>query len=589
MTKKKKLVITIIVIGGIVGGYFGISALTKKPGQTTYVLAQVEKGTLITSISGSGQVSSANQVDIKAKVSGDVLSVQFKKGQEVGVGAVLARIDSVDAQKAVRDAQVNLETAQLSLQKLTASVNSLSLLQAENSLTQADNSLKNAQDDLLKSYEDGYNAVTSAFLELPLVMIGFQDILLGNSFSSNQQNIDYYADNAKTSDLKAMDYRDIARTSYQLARTAYDKNFNNYKLANRNSSNSDIENLINETYETVKKVSDAVKNANNLIQFYQDNFTERGFAPASLSNTHLASLSSYISKTNSMLSSLISVRKSIESSEQLIPQAQLTIQEKAQALADLKDGADPLDIRSSQINVDQKGNAVLDAKAKLADYTIRAPFTGQLADVAVSVGDSISSGATIATLITKQKIAEISLNEVDIAKIKVGQKAIITFDAIDGLEITGQVADFDTLGTVSQGVVSYNVKIVFDTQDDRVKPGMSVSVSIITQAKQDVLVIDSSAIKSSAGESYVQMPNEATTTNILTASMGAITLKNSPATQSVQLGISNDTQTEIISGLKEGDVIITRTITASTNSVQTSQSQSILQAGSRAGATGGSY
>ncbi|MDD5433706.1 MAG: hypothetical protein PHE77_03610, partial [Candidatus Pacebacteria bacterium] len=61
-------------------------------------------------------------------------------------------------------------------------------------------------------------------------------------------------------------------------------------------------------------------------------------------------------------------------------------------------------------------------------------------------------------------MAEISLNEVDVAKVKIGQRAIITFDAIDELEITGKVEDVDTIGTVSQGVVSYNVKIIFDTQ-----------------------------------------------------------------------------------------------------------------------------
>ncbi|MFH0740106.1 MAG: efflux RND transporter periplasmic adaptor subunit [bacterium] len=563
MTKNKKIIIGVVIVLAI-GGYFGVTALIKKPGQTSYVLAQVERGTLITSISGSGQVSSANQVDVKAKVSGDVLAVLFKKGQEVGAGAILARVDSADAQKAVRDAQVNLETAQLSLQKLTAPVDSLSLLQAENSLTQANNSLKNTQDSLVKSYEDGYNVVTSAFLDLPTIMVGLGDILLGNSFSSNQQNIDYYTDNARTSDLKAMDYRDTARASYLAARTAYDKNFSDYKLASRNSQNSEIENLINETYETVKKISDAVKNANNLIQFYQDNFTGKGFTPASLSNTHLASLNSYISKTNSMLSSLASVRNSIESSQQAIPQAEITIKEKAQALEDLKDGADPLDIRSSQINVEQKSNTVLDAEAKLADYTIRAPFAGQLADVAVSSGDSISSGATVATLITKQKIAEISLNEVDIAKVKVGQKAIVTFDAIDGLEITGQVGDLDTLGTVSQGVVSYNVKIVFDTQDDRVKPGMSVSVSIITNVKQDVLMAPNSAIKMQNDTNYVEI-------------MSATT--SAPIQREVVIGIADDSFTEIISGVSLGERVVTKTIESSTKSTTQTATGNILNVG----------
>ncbi|MDD5433705.1 MAG: biotin/lipoyl-binding protein [Candidatus Pacebacteria bacterium] len=399
--KKHKLISALIIAGLALGAYYSVKALNSASQEKTYVLGQVAKGTLLVTVSGSGQVSAVNQLDIKADISGDVLNVPFKKGDVVQTGAILAQIDSQDAQQTVREAQVNLETAQLALEKLTAPADNLSLLQAENALTQAKNSLQNAQDNLVKSYEDSYNAATSAFLDLPAVMTNFQSILYGNDFSSNQENIDYYADNARTYDLKAMDYRDIANASYTAARTAYDKNFNDYKAANRSSSNSAIESLISETYETAKKISDALKNANNLIQFYQDQLTGKGFNPAALSNTHINNINSYISKANSILGSMFSMKNSIESAKQSIPQAQIAIQEKAQSLTDLKAGADPLDIRSSQINVDQKKNALLDAQAKLADYTIRAPFAGQLADLTVAKGDAISSGTIIATLITK--------------------------------------------------------------------------------------------------------------------------------------------------------------------------------------------
>ena len=100
------------------------------------------------------------------------------------------------------------------------------------------------------------------------------------------------------------------------------------------------------------------------------------------------------------------------------------------------------------------------------------------------------------------------MNEVDVAKIKVGQKTTLTFDAIDGLSIAGEVIDIDAVGTVTQGVVNYNVKIGFDTQDERIKPGMSVSATIIIEVKQDVLLIPNSAIKSAGEAYYVEMPTE---------------------------------------------------------------------------------
>jgi HlyD family secretion protein len=101
-----------------------------------------------------------------------------------------------------------------------------------------------------------------------------------------------------------------------------------------------------------------------------------------------------------------------------------------------------------------------------------APFDGILATFTAKVGES--SGSSVGTLITEQKVAVISFNEVDAASIKIGQKAKLTLMAITGLTIPGTVVEIDSVGTVSSGVVTYDVKIAFDKDDERVKAGMSV-------------------------------------------------------------------------------------------------------------------
>ena len=153
------------------------------------------------------------------------------------------------------------------------------------------------------------------------------------------------------------------------------------------------------------------------------------------------------------------------------------------------------------------------------------------------------------------------MNEVDAAKVKIGQKASLTFDAIDSLEISGKVADVDTLGTVTQGVVTYSVKISMDTPDDRVKPGMSVNASIITDVKQDVIAVPNSAIKNQNGSSYVEMLNAKVPTD--QESLG-ITSTTQPKQQPVITGVSDDTNTEITSGLNVGDQVVTKTTTGIT-------------------------
>jgi HlyD family secretion protein len=184
----------------------------------------------------------------------------------------------------------------------------------------------------------------------------------------------------------------------------------------------------------------------------------------------------------------------------------------------------------------------------------------------VKKSDEVSSGSAIATLITDSKFAEISLNEVDIAKVKVGQKATLTFDAIDNLSITGQVTETDIVGAVSQGVVTYNVKIGFDTQDDRVRSGMSVSADIVTDIKQDILIAPSGAVKSQGETNYVEIVDREA--EVTTGNQGVV-LDLSPRNQEVVVGLSDDTSTEIISGLEEGDKIITRTITTSSTKTTT--------------------
>jgi RND family efflux transporter MFP subunit len=257
----------------------------------------------------------------------------------------------------------------------------------------------------------------------------------------------------------------------------------------------------------------------------------------------------------------MSIKQTIETSKQAITTADRSIIEKTESLAKLNSGADALDIQSQEISIRQKENTLADAEEKLADYYVAAPFNGIVATIDVKEGDQISSGATVSTFITKQRTAILSFNEVDAAKIKVGQKATLTFDAVDGLSLTGEVGEIDTLGTVSQGVVSYNVKIIFDTQDDRVKPGMSVNAAIITEAKPEALMVPNSAIKTDGDISYIEMfaqtmPDDQTGKGIISAIP--------PSQVQVEIGISNDESTEIISGLKEGDKIVTKTINSST-------------------------
>ena len=170
-----KIATTLAVVAVVSGGYYFYTQQNVKSTAPQYVTAVVERGTLTVSVSGTGQVSSSNQIDVKPLASGKITRISVQEGQDVAENTLLVQLDTNSALRAVRDAEASLKSAKLSLQKLQTPADTLSLLQAENAVVQAAVSLgklKSSQVDdyqsaidvkqkaiasLTKSYDDAFN------------------------------------------------------------------------------------------------------------------------------------------------------------------------------------------------------------------------------------------------------------------------------------------------------------------------------------------------------------------------------------------------------------------------------------------------
>lgn len=190
-----------------------------------------------------------------------------------------------------------------------------------------------------------------------------------------------------------------------------------------------------------------------------------------------------------------------------------------------------------------------------------APISGTVNEVNIKNGDDLGNlgGSTKITPIIIGDLgtlkAVVSVNEVDIPAIQVGQKATLKLNAFEDFSTTGKVEAFDSLGTITQGVVTYNVTIAFESLDPRFKPGMSVSASIVTDVKNDALLVPNGAVKTQGGNMYVEV------------------LENGqPVSRPVETGVSNNTETEIINGLSGGETVITQTIDPNAKAAASSQS-----------------
>lgn len=202
------------------------------------------------------------------------------------------------------------------------------------------------------------------------------------------------------------------------------------------------------------------------------------------------------------------------------------------------------------------GNAWL--SYQISSPAVTAPISGIVRNVTFVEGQIISSqGSTSSTnTSSSQRIAVIQngtkpiltfdVTEIDVPKVKIDQKVTVTLDSIPDKTFTGKVAAVDRIGTTSNNVTSYTVTVTLDTESPEILPNMAASANIILETKTDVLTVPSTAIQSQNSES--------------TASV----LQNGIEQQvPVTTGLSSDTQTEIISGLSEGDTVITGNVTTS--------------------------
>ena len=170
--------------------------------------------------------------------------------------------------------------------------------------------------------------------------------------------------------------------------------------------------------------------------------------------------------------------------------------------------------------------------------------------------------------------ATVTLTEVDVTNVHSGQKASLTLTAYPDATLTGTVLAVNTSGNVSQGVTSYSAIILLDNTDFNLYTNMSVNATIILNSKTDVLLIPSTAIQTATdGSSYVQVQKNGQISNV-----------------TVVTGDSDDTQTEITSGLNEGDVVVTGTVSSTAKSAASSTTtRSTTGSTSLFGGTGGGF
>ena len=191
--------------------------------------------------------------------------------------------------------------------------------------------------------------------------------------------------------------------------------------------------------------------------------------------------------------------------------------------------------------------------------TITAPMNGIITSLMYIEGMSIGSLDTgnttsnqkVTTIKTEgMPIVSVNLSEIDVSQVELDQKATVILDSIPDKTFTGKIVGVDRIGQSTSGVTQYPAIIQLDSSSKQILPNMMVTANIMIDRKDNALLVPSGVIQSQGDQSYV---------NVL--------IDGKPQSVPVEVGLSSDTQIEIVSGLNKGDIVVSGSV-SSTGSQQ---------------------
>lgn len=222
---------------------------------------------------------------------------------------------------------------------------------------------------------------------------------------------------------------------------------------------------------------------------------------------------------------------------------------------DIKVSVDTKDLEIQQAQLDLENT-----KSKLEKTSITSPIDGVIATQNLKVGDEISNseaGTKVAATVIdpNQMQIVVPIDELDINKIKLGQKANIYLDSMPDNTYDGQVSKISTYGKTTSGVTTYSVTISIKSEEI-MRVGMTANVKILVGQKENVLLLPSTAVQYQNDNKVVissTQTNSAANTKNSTSNLASMLLTNS---KEITTGSMNEQYVEIASGLQEGDTVL---------------------------------
>lgn len=479
----------------VVGGYW---LWGRSNNESKEEVVSVTRGILIQEVSVTGRVQSAESVSLAFERSGRVASVAVDVGGRVFLGQILASLYRDDLSASLADAEANVKKEEAKLAELKRGTRPEELAVQEVKVVDARQALFDVIQDSYRKADDAVRHKVDQFIDNPRSLAPhFIVTIPDGSLRSSLEN------------ERALREESLVAWSAILA----------------NLSVSD--NLFTEAFRARTALSEI-----------------RAFLDRVASALASAVPSSSISQTtiNGYRTDVTIARTNVNAAISSLASAESDLAVKTRELAFKRAGTAPEQIVAQEAALEQANAKVASAQAELAKTRITSPMHGIVTEKNAKVGEIVSAQTSMFSLIS-DSVFEIEANvpEVDIAKVKSGNMARVTLDAY-GSEVVFRVriTRIDPMETIVDGVATYRVAFQFDTEDSRIKSGMTANIDIETAKKEDALLLPQRAMFRKNGDMVVRIRDAFGIREVL-----------------VKTGLrGSDGMVEILEGLQEGDTAV---------------------------------
>lgn len=483
----------------------GVGWQMLSPGQssaasaTSYTTAEVTRMDVSSSITGSGTLEAADSYSVTTLIEGSILTAAFEEGDEVEEGTILYTIDSSDASNSLEQAEISLNQAQRSY-----------------------NNQLESQEDLI------ITAPVSGQVYSIDVEVG-DDVAAGETVATIRDS--------QTMSLEVTFPADDTASFYvgQSATVTLDSTFET--LTGTISEISGTDTVLTGNV-IVRSVTIDVSNPGGLS-------TEQTASAAVGTATSTASGTFTYKEEETVTAEVSGEVSSIRVSEgDQVSSGQTLIVLTSDDLDDSLQSASE-SLRNAEISLENQYE-------NLDDYTITSPIKGTIVDKNYNAGETTEANQVLCTIYDLSYLTmTLSVDELDIASIEVGQSVSIVADAVEDTTYTGTVTKVSVAGTSSGSATTYPVTIRID-ETDGLLPGMSVDATIELASAEDVLAIPSAALN--RGDTVLVTADSPSAAN---GTLVESTAEDGEDYYSVEVttGVSGDDYIEIVSGLQEGDTV----------------------------------